>query len=136
MGRMGATMTPGAGRQGASKQGPGKQALGKQLSVKRRHGRIGTMLRGAMVPALVVAVMAFFGGYAVLGPNGALAYGDYKRQLARRQIEFPALDKRRAELRNRVALLDPRHANPDMVDELARKKLNVVNPDEVIVPLH
>ena len=93
------------------------------------------MLRGAMVPTLVVAVLAFFGGYAILGPNGALAYDDYKRQLARRQVEFQALDRQRAELRNHVALLEPRHANPDMVDELARKKLNVVTPDEVIVPL-
>ena len=38
-------------------------------------------------------------------------------------------------LRNRVALLDPRHANPDMVDELVRRELNVAHPDEVIVPL-
>ena len=93
------------------------------------------MLRGAALPTLVVAVMAFFGGYAVLGPNGATAYGDYKRLIARRQVEFVVLDRQRTELRNRVALLDPRHANPDMVDELARRKLNVVNPDEVIVPL-
>jgi len=38
-------------------------------------------------------------------------------------------------LQNRVTLLDPRHANPDMVDELVRKELNVAHPDEVIVPL-
>ncbi|MGI4947711.1 MAG: FtsB family cell division protein [Janthinobacterium lividum] len=103
--------------------------------MKKGRGRIAKLLRGAAVPALVVAVMAFFGSYAVLGRNGALAFGDYKRQIVRRQAEFAALDRQRAELRNRVALLDPRHANPDMVDELARKKLNVVNPDEVIVPL-
>ncbi len=112
-----------------------RRASGRQGPGKRRQGKAVAMLRSAMMPALVVAVMAFFGGYAVLGRNGALAYGDYKRQLARRQVEYQALDKQRTELRNRVALLDPRHANPDMVDELARKKLNVVNPDEVIVPL-
>jgi cell division protein FtsB len=36
---------------------------------------------------------------------------------------------------NRLALFDPDHADPDMVDEMARKELNVVHPDEVIVPL-
>ena len=112
-----------------------RQAAGRHKAGKQRPGRAVAMLRSAMGPALVAAVMAFFGGYAVLGRNGALAYGDYKRQLARRQVEYQALDKRRSDLRNRVALLDPRHANPDMVDELARKKLNVVDPDEVIVPL-
>lgn len=79
--------------------------------------------------------MAFFGGYAVLGANGLLAYGDYKRQVAKREHQFAALDQKRELLRNRVALLDPRHANPDMVDELVRRELNVAHPDEVIVPL-
>lgn len=103
--------------------------------MKRRQGRAIAMLRRAALPTLVVAVMAFFGGYAMLGSNGALAYGDYKRLIVRRQVELATLERRRSDLRNRVALLDPRHANPDMVDELARRKLNVVNPDEVIVPL-
>ncbi|QNE33273.1 septum formation initiator family protein [Sphingomonas sp. NBWT7] len=79
--------------------------------------------------------MAFFGGYAVLGANGLLAFGDYKRQLVKREHYYAALDQRREMLRNRVALLDPRHANPDMVDELVRRELNVAHPDEVIVPL-
>lgn len=80
--------------------------------------------------------MAFFGGYAVLGANGLLAYGDYKRQVAKRELYYAALDQERERLRNRVALLDPRHANPDMVDELVRRELNVAHPDEVIVPLN
>ena len=82
-----------------------------------------------------LTLMAFFGAYAVLGPNGALAYGDYKRQLARRENDYQVLDQQREVLKNRVALLDPDHANPDMVDEMVRKELNVAHPDEVIVPL-
>lgn len=79
--------------------------------------------------------MAFFGIYAVLGPNGLFAYGDYQRQLTRRDQDYVALDHRREVLRNRVSLLDPDHANPDMVDEMVRRQLNVAHPDEVIVPL-
>jgi cell division protein FtsB len=56
------------------------------------------MLRRAMAPAVLLIVGAFFGGYAIMGPNGALAYGDIKRQLVKRQAEFAMLDKRRAEL--------------------------------------
>jgi len=100
-----------------------------------KPSRLRRALRRAAVPAAVVAVMAFFGGYAVLGPNGVLAYGDYKRQLAKRERDYVALDRRRAVLKNRVALLNPDHANPDMVDEMVRKELNVAHPDEVIVPL-
>jgi cell division protein FtsB len=94
------------------------------------------MLRRAGPPALGLIVIAFFGGYAVTGPNGVLAYGDYKRQLEHKRAVLAQLEHRRAILANRVNLLDPRHADPDMVDELARKQLNVVHPDEVIVPLN
>lgn len=92
-------------------------------------------MKRAAWPALALMVMAFFGGYAVLGANGLLAFGDYKHQLAKRERHYAALDQRREMLRNRVALLDPRRANPDMVDELVRRELNVAHPDEVIVPL-
>ena len=36
---------------------------------------------------------------------------------------------------NRRGLLDPNKADPDMADELVRKDLGLVRPDEVIVPL-
>ncbi len=94
------------------------------------------ILRRAGPPALGLIVIAFFGGYAVTGPNGILAYGEYKRELAHRQVELAELKRRQAVLQNHVRLLDPRHADPDMVDELTRKQLNVVHPNEMIVPLN
>lgn len=97
--------------------------------------RITKTLRRAALPALGLTVLSFFGGYAVFGPNGAMAYGEYQTQLAKRESYYQELDRKRAVLQNRVALLDPRHANPDMVDELVRKELNVAHPDEVIIPL-
>lgn len=88
-----------------------------------------------MPPAALLIVGVFFGGYAIFGPNGALSYGDIEHQLAVKRRELALLDKKRAELRNRVALLDPRHADPDLVDELAHRELGLVHGDEVIVPL-
>ena len=86
------------------------------------------------MPAAATALIAFFGAYAVLGPNGVFAYGDYQRQLAAREREYATLDHRLAVIKNRVALLDPDHATPDMVDEMTRRDLDVVSPDEVVVP--
>ena len=100
----------------------------------RNSGQLRKQLRRAALPAVGLVLIAFFGLYAVFGANGLLAYGDYQRQLAKRERQYAALDGRRAVLRNRVALLDPDHANPDMVDEMTRKQLNVVRPDEVVVP--
>jgi cell division protein FtsB len=105
------------------------------MAARTAQNSIVRTLRKAGLPALAITVMALFGYYAVMGPNGVLAYGEYKREMAARKAEYAKLDKQRAELRNRVGLLDPRHADPDMVDELVRKDLNVAHPDEVIIPL-
>lgn len=101
-----------------------------------RYSSNRSLLRRAGPPAALLIVGAFFGGYAFLGPNGAFAYGDIREQLARRQGQLAVLERQRDELRNRVALLDPRHVDPDMADELARQRLNVIRSDEVIVPLN
>jgi cell division protein FtsB len=103
--------------------------------VVKKRSTLRTMLRRAMAPAALLIVGVFFGGYAIFGPNGALAYGDVERQLAVKQRELAMLDRTRMELKNRVDLLDPKHADPDLVDELARKDLGVAHQDEVIVPL-
>ena len=79
--------------------------------------------------------MAFFGIYAVVGSNGALAYGDYQRLLAKKQQQLADLKQKQTVLANRVQLLDPNKVDPDMADELTRRQLNVVNPNEVVVPL-
>lgn len=108
----------------------------RQNQIMSGSATLKLILRRAGPPALALVVMAFFGGYAIVGPNGMLVYGDYKRELAAREAVYAALDKQRAVLRNRVNLLDPRHANPDMAEELVRKQLKLAHPDEVIVPLN
>ena len=95
-----------------------------------------TLLRRAGLPAAVLIAIGFFAYNAVLGPNGIVAAKEVRRDLEAKNQEFATLQKKRAEIKNRVDLLDPkRGADPDMVEELARKQLNVVRPDEVIVPL-
>ena len=97
--------------------------------------RILALIRRVAVPAMAVIVVGTFAGHAVAGPNGILAWGGYHRALKDREAELVRLDQERAQLRHRSALLDPRKADPDMADELVRKDLGLVRPDEVIVPL-
>src|SRR3712207_6980458 len=95
---------------------------------------LGLMRRAAM-PALALIVVGNFAGHAVAGPNGLLAWGGYHRDLQSKQVELAKLELERKQLKHRSALLDPRKADPDMADELVRKDLGLVRPDEVIVPL-
>ncbi len=93
------------------------------------------LMRRAAMPALALIVVGNFAGYAIAGPNGLLAWGGYHRNLNERKAELTKLEADRAQLRHRSALLDPRKADPDMADELVRRDLGLVRPDEVIIPL-
>jgi len=94
-----------------------------------------TLARSVVGKAFAVIVIAFFGGYALFGANGVFAWGDYSQRLNARRVHLQQLEREKARLTNRVTLLDPRHANPDMVDELVRRDLGLARPDEVIIPL-
>ena len=87
------------------------------------------------MPALALIIVGTFAGHAIAGPNGILAWGGYHRALQERKAELAQLQVQRAQMRHRSNLLDPRKADPDIADELVRKDLGLVRPDEVIVPL-
>jgi len=93
------------------------------------------LIRRAFWPALALIVVGNFAGYAVAGPNGLLAWGGYNRDLQARKVELAKLEAERDSLRHRSQLLDPKKADPDIADELVRRDLGLVRPDEVIVPL-
>ena len=100
----------------------------------RRRSSIG-LIRRAVFPAVAVVVVGTFAGHAIAGPNGILAWGGYHRDLEERRAELAQLESERERLRHRAALLNPKRADPDLADELVRKDLGLVRPDEVIVPL-
>jgi len=94
------------------------------------------LIRRMFWPAMALLVVGNFAGYAIAGPNGLLAWGGYHRNLNARQAELSDLKAEQARLQHRAKLLDPNKADPDMADELVRRELGLVRPDEVIVPLN
>jgi cell division protein FtsB len=94
-----------------------------------------SIIRRAALPALAFLIVGNFAGYAVAGPNGLMAWGGYHRDLQERRLELASLDAQRAQLQHRSRLLDPRKADPDMADELVRRDLGLVRPDEVVIDL-
>lgn len=89
--------------------------------------------RERRVQRLALALLLVLGGLATVGPSGLLSWSDNLRLLDQRKAQIAKLEKQRAELKNRVALLDPNHADPDLVGELLRSNLNYVHPDEVVI---
>ena len=93
------------------------------------------MIRRAAMPALALVIVGTFGGHAIAGPNGLLAWGGYNRDLDQRREELAKLEAERDALRHRSALLNPKKADPDLGEELIRRDLGLVRTDEVIIPL-
>jgi cell division protein FtsB len=82
-----------------------------------------------------IGLLLLMAGWSIAGPSGLLAWSENLRLLDQRQKEVQQLTAQRDEMKNRVALLDPRHADPDLTGELLRSNLNVVHPDEMVMML-
>ena len=91
------------------------------------------VIKRAALPAIAFLIIANFLGYAVVGSNGILSLGDYRRMKAERSVELAELQEEKVRLARRSELLDPRRADPDLADELVRSELGVIRPDEVII---
>jgi cell division protein FtsB len=102
---------------------------------KARRRRQSGNLKATMVTGLALVALLLIAAYALLGPTGIIAWTDYKQALNERTIELAELEKKRDALRNRQRLLDRENVDPDLAGELMRKELNVVAPDEIVVPL-
>ena len=85
--------------------------------------------------SFALLALLLMGGFAIAGPSGLLAWSENLRLRDQREAQLAELTAERDMLRNKVELLDPESAAPDMVGELLRSQLNVVHPDEVMIRL-
>jgi cell division protein FtsB len=93
------------------------------------------LIRRAALPALALLIIANFLGYAIVGANGILSWGDYRRQKTERLVQLAELKHEQMRLAHRVRLLDPKNADPDLSEEMVRRELGVVRPDEVVLQI-
>lgn len=91
------------------------------------------LARESLIQGVALVCLLVMAGFALAGPSGMLAWAENQRLLVERRAELAQLVKERDELSNRVALLNPRHMDPDLAGELLRSKLNVVHPDEMVM---
>lgn len=93
------------------------------------------MMREKFSQFAALGFLLLLGGLALAGPSGLLAWGEYKVVLEKRETQIALLKEERDVLHNRVALLDPDNADPDLITELMRENLNVAHPDEYVMEI-
>ena len=91
--------------------------------------------REQMTQGLALALLLLLMGLAIAGPSGLLSWSENSQLLDQRHSQILALVEERDALKNRVDLLHPDHADPDLVGEQLRSDLNVIHPDEVVLVL-
>jgi cell division protein FtsB len=100
------------------------------MRIKRSVTRFFSVL---VLPAVTVAVVSYFGAYAVWGSRGVLALEDTQARLGLQQEQLAQLQDTRARLEHRISLMD-QNADPDLVEELARTRLMDGAPNQVAIP--
>lgn len=101
----------------------------------RGFGQMHKPPREHVKQALALAVLVFLTVAAIAGPTGLLSWAENAEALEQRKARIAVLKEKRDALRNRVELLDPEGADPDLVSELVRKDLGVIHPDEIVITL-
>lgn len=86
-----------------------------------------------IVPALCAAFLAYFGFHAFQGEYGIYSKYSLEAQTAELRAEHTELKQQRIALEQRVQLLHDGTLDKDMLDEQARRSLNLSNSDEVVI---
>jgi cell division protein FtsB len=77
----------------------------------------------------------YFGYHAVVGGRGLLAWRQLNLDIAATQQDLAAVRAERQALEEKVRRLRPDSLDPDLIDELARRRLSLAGPLDVIILL-
>lgn len=97
----------------------------------RQHKKRNT---GALiVPAIAAVFLSYFGFHAFHGEYGIYSKYRLEERVASLESTHEAIKAQRIRLEQRVQLLHDGTLEKDMLDEHARRALNLALPDEVVI---
>jgi cell division protein FtsB len=86
----------------------------------------------SVLPAICVAVVAYFGYYAIWGERGMMALSEIQGRLTLQKQQLAQAEAARARLQHRIDLIQA--GDTDVVEEYARSQLMIGGPGQVAVP--
>lgn len=82
-----------------------------------------------------IALLGYFGWHAWYGQRGYSYAAELQTELAKLQADLSLEQTRKAELEAKVMLMRPESVDADLLDELARRELDWVGRDDLLVRL-
>jgi len=101
------------------------------MRIRRSVTRFFTNL---ILPVLTLAVVSYFGAYALWGERGLFQLEDVQAKLGVQRQLLAQVGAERDTLYHRIQLMEGASADPDLVEELARGQLMDGAPNQVAVP--
>ena len=95
----------------------------------RRHSK----LTGLLLPLIFAAVAGYFGWQSTRGTFNQEARAELRAERLTKADAFDALQAQREALEMRVTRLRTDALDADLLDERARRKLNLAGPKELII---
>lgn len=92
-----------------------------------------TSTRGLGFTLVVMSLVAYFGYFAIYGNHGLVNWIRLQHEIELKQSELNQVRAERAALEHRVRLLRPESVDPDLLEEQARARLGLTEPDEVVI---
>ncbi|MEM8914191.1 MAG: septum formation initiator family protein [Pseudomonadota bacterium] len=89
--------------------------------------------RRSALPAVIGALMVYFVVQLYSGDRGLPIHNDLSERVADARSELTELQDAREALERKVSLIDPREEYPPLLEEIARDKLKLVGPNEVVI---
>ena len=86
-----------------------------------------------IVPAIAAVFLSYFGFHAFQGEYGIYAKYRLEERVAGLEADLDRIRTERAHLERRVQLLHDGTLEKDMLDEQARRALNLSLPDEIVI---
>ena len=80
-----------------------------------------------------LTMLGYFAWQAERGPRGFAYQQNLTEQLEKLSVQREAIKGEHNKLEARVAELRPDAIDPDLLDEMARKNLGFVSPDQIVV---
>lgn len=92
-------------------------------------------LHSGLGPMIGAAGVAYFLFHAVQGDRGLLAWWQLRQEITKADAVHQSVAARKADLQNRVSLMQPEAMDPDILEERARVMLNMGYPGEQVILL-
>ena len=86
-----------------------------------------------ILPLMTIGVLSYFGYHIYHGEYGLYSRVKVEEHIDNLNAELKKLEDQRMGIEKKVALLKDGHIERDMLDEYARKNLNLSKPNEFVI---